>query len=76
MADDTLKVYEVEIDGIKTNLKLDAEGAKRYGVTGGRAVEVRTTASERKAAQVSRVAAKKETATAKKETAKSEKAPA
>lgn len=52
-----VKIYEVEVDGVKTRMKLDEEDAKRYGVAKNKAVESETaankqTAGEAKAARV------------------------
>lgn len=57
-----VKIYDVEVNGVKTRMKLDEEGAKRYGVFKQPAVKeagTGTTAGEQKAARVTKAAAKK-----------------
>lgn len=61
-----VKIYEVEINGVKTRMKLDEESAKRYGVAKNKAVALdesgnKQTAGEQKAANVTKKAAKKAT---------------
>lgn len=59
-----VKIYEVEVNGVKTRMKLDEEGAKRYGVAKNKAVGPdesgnKQTAGEQKAARVTKKAATK-----------------